>query len=92
MIRQFCRDLPGAIAIEQLCLLSDSPVQVNSPRCGYPLIQHVLIQSMYKTVPAYRNSVWQYLDSGILNELTLASQFIGIFTSLYSVVRPLNWC
>jgi hypothetical protein len=74
---KFCRNFIGVLAIKRLGLFANSQVELNTPEWGDAFVQHVLIQSVYETVPAYRDSVWQHLDSGILNELTLASQFIA---------------
>src|SRR5262249_14548025 len=44
---------------------------------GHPLIQHVLIESVYEAEPACHFSIWELVEAAILNELPVASQFIA---------------
>src|SRR4051812_6770223 len=77
MHRKLRRNFIGVVAIEGLGLFSDSQVELGTPERGYAVVQDILIQRVDETIAAYRHPVWQYLDSGILNELTLTSQFIA---------------
>ncbi len=51
--RQLGRDLNGAIAVNLLAALRDQPVQPHASRCGYPVVQNVLVKSMNKAKPRY---------------------------------------
>src|SRR5215468_1155431 len=73
--RKFRCDFSGVLTVELLRLLADSPVQLDAPGCGHPLIQYVLIQNVYEAVPRHGFSRRQVLNTTILNKLTLASQF-----------------
>src|SRR5262245_57527292 len=75
--RQLHRNVSGALAIKRFHVRAYSPVELSAPRCGQPLIKHVLIQSVYEAEPAYRFSIRLYVNTAILNKVTLTSEFVA---------------
>src|SRR5262249_31171532 len=69
-------NFPGTFAAYVLSIISDLSVQLDTSKCGYPFIKHVLIQSVYEAVTCHCLPARQFVHTAILNELTMASQFV----------------
>jgi hypothetical protein len=54
---KFSRDFSGVFAVERLAPFPYSLVQLGGSECREPIVQNVLIQSVYEAVPAYCLSV-----------------------------------
>src|SRR5262245_38305657 len=80
-------NFPGTFAVYVLSIIPDASVQLDASECGYPFIKHVLIQRVYEAVTCHCLPARQFVDSAILNELTMPSQFITAYFKLCSILR-----
>ena len=86
MHRQLASNFSGALAIKRFYVLAYSPVELSAPRCGHPFIKHVLIQSVYEAEPAHSFSIRLYVNTAILNKVTLTRKFVAPFFDSCSII------